>query len=116
MTRYRTEPCSVCDGPVLVDGTINYGGVSHTHFACRRDRTEVATYVAAKGDPMIALSVLRELPVRSTILGVFDDVPDMYGRKSTAIRVIWKHADKPRDGYFDLSSGKYLCEHVGVWE
>ena len=60
---------------------------------------------------VIRVSVLRTLPPRIKVVGVYDEVPDMDGRKFRALRVMWTDEWGPRDGYFRLSNGAYLCDH-----
>ena len=112
--KYRTEPCTICGEGVLLDQRLNYGNQKPTHWSCREDRNIPESYpkVTGDGDLTVTIAVLRELPPRHKLRGVYDQVPDMYGTEHRALRLLWNDSSGPRDAYFRMDNGKYLCDHI----
>jgi len=118
MSDYRTEPCSICGESVLVDKRINYGQHRPAHWSCKKGTPMTDPYpkVEEGTDPVIPYSVLTKLPHRMTLRGCYEGVPDMAGDKHRAVRVLWRDEHGPRQAFFSLRNGKYLCEYTLIGE
>jgi hypothetical protein len=51
-----------------------------------------------------------------TLRGCYEGVPDMAGDKHRAVRVLWRDEHGPRQAFFSLRNGKYLCEYTLIGE